>query len=48
MSLIWFDAREALRSNQSALVKRNQIRAFSDAIAREFRPRKIVLFGSYA
>jgi uncharacterized protein len=30
------------------LVKRRQIRAFSNAIAREFRPRKIVLFGSYA
>jgi predicted nucleotidyltransferase len=37
-----------LRSNASALIKRIQIRAFSDAIAREFRPRKIVLFGSYA
>jgi len=37
-----------LRSNQIALVKRNQIRAFSNAIAREFSPRKIVLFGSYA
>ena len=30
------------------MVKRTQIRAFSNAIAREFRPRKIVLFGSYA
>src|SRR6266478_2096464 len=30
------------------MVKRSQIRAFSDAIARRFRPRKIVLFGSYA
>lgn len=30
------------------MVKRNQICAFSDAIAREFRPRKIILFGSYA
>jgi len=37
-----------LRSNNVALVKRFQIRAFSNAIAREFRPRKIVLFGSYA
>jgi uncharacterized protein len=37
-----------LASNKIALVKRNQIRAFSDAIARTFRPRKIVLFGSYA
>ena len=30
------------------MVKRSQICAFSDAVAREFRPRKIVLFGSYA
>ena len=30
------------------MVKRSQIRAFSEAVAREFRPRKIVLFGSYA
>jgi len=37
-----------LPSNNIAVVKRVQIRAFSNAIAREFRPRKIVLFGSYA
>jgi uncharacterized protein len=30
------------------MVKRSQIRAFSDAVARQFRPLKIVLFGSYA
>ena len=30
------------------MVKRSQIRVFSEAIAREFRPQKIVLFGSYA
>lgn len=30
------------------MVKRSQIRAFSQAVARRFRPRKIVLFGSYA
>lgn len=30
------------------MVKRAQIRAFSKAVAREFRPHKIVLFGSYA
>jgi uncharacterized protein len=30
------------------MVNRSQIHAFSDAIARKFRPRKIVLFGSYA
>jgi predicted nucleotidyltransferase len=30
------------------MVKRSKIRAFSDAVARKFQPRKIVLFGSYA
>ena len=30
------------------MVKRSQICAFCEAIVREFRPRKIVLFGSYA
>ena len=30
------------------MVKRAQIRAFSEAVAREFHPQKIVLFGSYA
>ena len=30
------------------MVKRSQIRAYSQAIARKFRPRKILLFGSYA
>lgn len=30
------------------MVKRAQIRAFSEAVAREFHPQRIVLFGSYA
>lgn len=30
------------------MVKRKQIQSFCDAVAREFRPKKIVLFGSYA
>jgi predicted nucleotidyltransferase len=30
------------------VINRSRIRAFTDAIAREFRPSKIVLFGSYA
>jgi len=30
------------------MVKRSQIRAFSEAIVRRFHPQKIVLFGSYA
>jgi predicted nucleotidyltransferase len=45
---LWFDAGGGLPFNKIAVVKRNQIRVFSNAIAREFRPRKIVLFGSYA
>lgn len=48
MRLTAFDNCEVLRSCKNSLVKRNQIRAFSDAIAREFHPRKIVLSGSYA
>ena len=32
----------------SQLVHRREIRAYCDSIAREFRPSKIVLFGSYA
>ena len=47
-TIIWFDTRTFVHSHYIAVVKRNQIRAFNDAIAREFRPRKIVLFGSYA
>ena len=31
-----------------AMVDRAQIREFSKAVARKFRPQKIVLFGSYA
>jgi predicted nucleotidyltransferase len=30
------------------MVKRAQIRAFSEEVAREFHPLRIVLFGSYA
>ncbi len=30
------------------MVHLKQIREFADAIAREFRPEKIILFGSYA
>ena len=35
-------------SNENGLIPRERIQAYCDAIAREFRPRKIVLFGSYA
>jgi len=34
--------------HHGAMVKRAQIRAFSEAVAREFHPQRIVLFGSYA
>ena len=30
------------------MVKRAQIRAFSEAVGRKFHPQRIVLFGSYA
>ena len=29
------------------MIDRRQIRKFSDAVARKFRPEKIILFGSY-
>jgi uncharacterized protein len=48
LRIIGFDSSGGLPCNATTLVKRFQIQAFSNAIAREFRPRKIVLFGSYA
>lgn len=30
------------------MVERTKIRAFCDAVAKQFRPHKIILFGSYA
>jgi uncharacterized protein len=30
------------------MIQRKQIQEFADKVAREFRPRKIILFGSYA
>jgi uncharacterized protein len=30
------------------MVTRRQIRAYAEEIARQFRPRRIILFGSYA
>jgi uncharacterized protein len=41
-------ARRPLFYHSFNMVKRSQIRAFSRAVAREFHPHKIVLFGSYA
>ena len=34
--------------DENGLIPRERIQAYCDAIAREFRPRKIVLFSSYA
>ena len=45
---IKFDIGTGFGFDRVALIKRSQIRAFSNAIAREFRPSKIVLFGSSA
>jgi len=39
-------ARRSVRN--LGLIPKRQIRAFSDEVAREFHPQKIVLFGSYA
>ena len=41
-------ARQPLFLHPLSMVKRSQIHAFSRAVAREFHPQKIVLFGSYA
>jgi predicted nucleotidyltransferase len=41
-------ANRLVSSHPASVIKRSQIRAFSDAVARQFHPRKIVLFGSYA
>src|SRR5208282_2518467 len=30
------------------MVERSKIKSFCDAVAKQFRPRKIILFGSYA
>lgn len=30
------------------MIQRKQIQQFADAVAQEFRPQKIILFGSYA
>jgi predicted nucleotidyltransferase len=37
-----------LRSYAEFMVKRARIKKFCDEIAEQFRPRKIILFGSYA
>ena len=39
---------KSIRARKAGLISSAQIRAYSDAVAREFSPEKIVLFGSYA
>lgn len=45
--MLWL-ARHVVFVQPCFMVKRSQIRAFSEAVARQFHPLKIVLFGSYA
>jgi predicted nucleotidyltransferase len=40
--------RQVAHSNGARLIASDRIRAYCDAVARDFRPQKIVLFGSYA
>jgi predicted nucleotidyltransferase len=40
--------RQAARRNDRRLIAPEQIQAYCDAVARDFHPQKIVLFGSYA
>jgi len=39
---------KAASPSENRLIPRERIQAYCDVIAREFRPQKIVLFGSYA
>ena len=40
--------RQAARRSDRRLIAPEQIQAYCDAVARDFHPQKIVLFGSYA
>jgi predicted nucleotidyltransferase len=40
--------RPTARSRNARLIGSDRIQAYCDTVAREFRPQKIVLFGSYA
>jgi len=44
----WAGRRQAARRNDRRLIAPEQIQAYCDAVARDFHPQKIVLFGSYA
>jgi predicted nucleotidyltransferase len=37
-----------VRQNGARLVNRRLVQSYCDAVAQEFRPQKIILFGSYA
>jgi predicted nucleotidyltransferase len=39
---------EPARRNGAKLVNRKLVQSYCDAVAQEFRPQKIILFGSYA
>ena len=41
-------ARRPARQNGARLVNRRLVQSYCDAVAQEFRPQKIILFGSYA
>ena len=40
--------RRPARRNGARLVNRRLVQSYCDAVAQEFRPQKIILFGSYA
>jgi predicted nucleotidyltransferase len=44
----WAGRRQAAKRNDRRLIAPEQIQAYCDAVARDFHPQKIVLFGSYA
>lgn len=41
-------SQRSVRAKNGGRVHQRRIRAYCDAIAQEFRPQKIILFGSYA
>ena len=41
-------SRRPVRQNGARLVNRKLVQSYCDAVAQEFRPQKIILFGSYA
>ena len=45
---IKLSGRRPARQNGARLVNRRLVQSYCDAVAQEFRPQKIILFGSYA